>query len=203
MVGIPRELIPSPAPARLLAALTEAEFPGDTKDHHWIASRLHKQAARLNLEQPSEELEDLLLAGLLRERGFDPENCPHLHDRAFPESWLRAAPVLLRCRSCSITWPLIRNGVLRRESGLMPRQSRWRIDGEALLPLTRDWHELGEHLMFANLARTLVALLGDDRPEGEVKITGVSRDTGRRWLKQLQGGLCDLGVDPGRLTFLT
>ncbi len=77
-----------------------------------------------------------------------------------------------------------------------PDKPRWCIKGRHLTPYCRKWYELGECLIFQNLARGLLPLIRDAPEQTEIKITGANRHTGRHWLRELKSALCALGTDP-------
>lgn len=196
MVGIPREIsIPSNR-QRLLTIMREVDFPGGKEDHHWMAHRLETFACKLNEGSPSDFLEDLLLSGLLMERGFDVSASSQLHGRCFPDRWLRAVPALLRHGCPESSWRLIETGVLRFDGEGSGHCHQWCIEGRHLKPYLLAWHELGKCLIFQNLARGLLPLIQDASGQAEITLTGADRHTGRHWLRELKSALRALGSEP-------
>lgn len=198
MVGVPRDIATPPNRQRMLTVLREVDFPGETEDHIWMTRRLEAYARKLNQGVPSDYLEDLLLSGLLLERGFDITTSPQLNGRCFPDRWLRAVPSLLKKGCPESSWRLIEKGVIRFEgkSAGKVNSSRWCIDGKLLEPLFTEWHELGACLVFQNLALALHPLMQEPSESAEITLTGTNRYTGRQWLRELKSALRALGTDP-------
>jgi hypothetical protein len=96
MVGVPRDIATPANRQRMLTIMREVDFPGEHIDHIWMTRRLEAFACKLNQGVPSDYLEDLLLSGLLLERGFDVTASSQLNGRCFPDRWLRAVPSLLK-----------------------------------------------------------------------------------------------------------
>lgn len=196
MVGIPRDVATPPNRQRMLTIMRDVDFPGEPGDHLWMARRLETFACKLNRGTPSDFLEDLLLSGLLLERGFAVTSSPQLNGRCFPDTWLRSVPTLLTHGCPESSWRLIETGVLRFEGQGTGSSHRWCIEGRHLTPYCHEWYELGECLIFQNLARGLLPLLQDASGKTEIKITGANRHTGRHWLRELKSALRALGTDP-------
>jgi len=180
---------------RLAEALREAEVPGEAEDHEWMAGRLHRGLENLDPEDRFPWMEELLLSGLLMGIGMNPADCPRLEGACFPESWLRAVPPMLRSGFPQITWQLIQTGVLTHEGAPWGKTERWRIDGKRLEPLLNEWHELGETLVFRNLARGLAPLSRDHEGRVQIALGNVDRDRGRSWLRQLRNALAPMTPD--------
>mgnify|MGYP000507103875 CR=1 FL=1 len=183
----------SDACLRLIEILNEAALPGDATDHAWIVQRIWHHAERLGEGQQQEYLADLLLTGFLLERGIDPAQIPQLNGRDFPEHSLRAVPPLLKIGCPSSSWRLIEKGVLEYEGTVWGGEGRWVIQGRTLKPLLDEWHELGEQMVMQHVARGLVPLVHDASQPPQVKINGIDRKTGRKWLQDLRSCLQHIG----------
>ncbi|MEX2606065.1 MAG: hypothetical protein WD708_01870 [Kiritimatiellia bacterium] len=198
MVGVPSGIAAPPNRQRMLSIMRDVDFPGGHDDHMWMARRLEAFSCKLNQGSPSAFLEDLLLCGLLMERGFDISDSPQLAGRCFPDRWLRAVPRLLTSGCPESSWRFIEKGVIRFEGKGAGKgnSSRWCIDGKLLEPLFLEWHELGACLIFQNLALALQPLMQEPPESAEITITGTNRHTGRQWLRELKSALRALGTDP-------
>lgn len=174
---------------RLTECLREAGVPGDTEDHDWIARKLMRCRNRMDPESAAPRLEDLLLSGFLLGLGLNPAACSRLEGACFPDTWLRAVPSLLRSGCPPQTWGLVRQGVVSYDGSPPGVAARWKIDGARLRPFLEEWHELGETLVFRNLARGLAPLMEGGAKDVQVALKGVELRAGRRWLRELRGAL--------------
>jgi hypothetical protein len=171
---------------RMVEIFQQAGLPGEAEDHVWMANRLHRIAENVDEGPRVAYITDLLISGLLLERGFDPAHSTHLQGRDFPEHCLRAVPGLLKHGFPRSSWQLVERGVLVFEGVVWGKTERWVIQGQLLKPLLDTWHEIGEQLVFKNLAGGLSPLLNENL---QIKISGVNRETGREWLAGLRQNL--------------
>lgn len=171
---------------RMIEIFQQAGLPGDAEDHVWMANRLHRIAENVAEGTGVAYVEDLLISGLLLERGFDPAHSSHLQGREFPEHCLRAVPGLLKRGFPRSSWQLVEKGVLVFEGAVWGKTERWVIQGQLLKPLLDTWHEIGEQLVFKNVAGGLSPLLNENL---QIKISGVDRETGRQWLSGIRHNL--------------
>jgi len=183
----------SDAVLRVIDILRESGLPGENSDHEWIALRIRHFAENLAEGDSSEYLTDLLITGLLVERGMDPSLSPQLQGRDFPENSLKAVPPLLKIGCPVHSWRLVEKGVLTYEGTVWGDESRWVIRGQMLAPLVEEWHELGEQMLLQHVARGLVPLVHDSQFPPQIKLNGVDRTTGRKWLQGLRSCLQHFG----------
>ncbi|MGA0369606.1 MAG: hypothetical protein ACO3N7_09170 [Kiritimatiellia bacterium] len=181
---------------RLVGLLEKSGLPGDKNDHVWIARRLREYAARAAAENQVEYLADLFLTSLLLERGLDPAGLPELQGARFPEAALKAVPPLLKIGCPALSSKLVEKGVLTYEGRVWGGEGRWVIQGQKLKPLTAEWHEMGEEMIFQHIARGLVPLTRPPHGIPQIKLQGLDRDTGRKWIRGLRSCLERLGGNP-------
>ncbi|WFB34853.1 hypothetical protein P3T73_11850 [Kiritimatiellota bacterium B12222] len=180
---------------RLIEALRESGLPGELSDHEWMAQRIYHFAEQLGEGTQTDYLADLLLTGLLLERGCNPAKSKKLSERNFPDHYLRAVPPLLKVGCPPSSWRLVEKGVLVYEGQVWGNEGRWVIKGQTLKPLLDEWHELGEQLVMQHVAKGLIPLVHDAGEPPQIKINGVDRKTGRKWLTALKECLNSIGGD--------
>lgn len=178
---------------RLLEILSDSGLPGARSDHEWMAQRIWSYAKNLETPDACEYLADLLTTGFLLEHGIDPSTLTQLQGRDFPDAALRAVPPLLKIGCPASSWRLVEKGVLCYEGTVWGGEGRWVIRGQILKPLTDEWHELGEQMVLQHVARGLVPLVHDFHTPPQIKLSGVDRKTGRKWLAGLRDCLAHLG----------
>lgn len=180
---------------RLLEILKQSGLPGDEADHVWMAGRIGHYAESLGDSRSPDDLADLLVTGFLLAHGMDPAGLTQLNGRDFPDAVLRAVPPLLKIGCPASSWHLVEKGVLCYEGPVWGGEGRWVIRGQILKPLMDEWHELGEQLVMQHVARGLVPLVHDSLAPTQIKLNGVDRKTGRKWLAGLRSCLQQLGGD--------
>jgi hypothetical protein len=181
---------------RLARTLREAGVPGDEPDHRWMAGRILRIVEELQPSERHPQMEELLTAGVLRSCGLE-AGIPDL-----PEDWVRAVPFLMQNGFPARTWTLVRHGILRYGGRPWGDSPRWTLDGTRIAPLLAEWHELGEHLVFRNIARALLPLLQGTNGALQIALCGLKRPQGRRCLQALEQALRDCGAPIGHLFLL-
>lgn len=172
---------------RTMEILQQAGMPGEARDHAWMAGKLDRIAAKLDAGRGrSDYVADLLISGLLLERGLDPSGCPHLVGREFPDHCLRAVPGLLKCGFPLRSWQLVESGVLVAEGRGWGGGERWAIQGQKLKPLLDTWHEMGEQMVLKHLAEGLRPLVSEAGDNLQIRLSGLDRGRARQWLMRLR-----------------
>lgn len=166
-----------------LQALEQAQMPGGEEDHRWIARNVARALDPLGDE--ADEVLPAVLSGLLLEMGEDPSKSPDLNGRFFPEGWLESAPALLRSGFPVGAWHLVKAGILQHEKATSNPIGRWRVDAGRVLEELADLYEMGEHLVYQNLAKALVPLVRES-PDASFALAGLSGETFRKWKQALQ-----------------
>jgi hypothetical protein len=189
MVSAVQDLTPEKASHRLISILKETGLPGEDSDHQWIASRLQHHAESLSHVHSSQYVADLLVSGILIERGLDPSKSKYLAGRGFPEACLRSAPKLLQIGCPKSTWELIEAGILSYQGTVWGKTDRWVLHGSFFRSVTDTCHELGRHAVMNKIARGVIPLLHDSGSPVQIQLTGMSRDQGRRCLDELTSQL--------------
>jgi len=166
-----------------LQRLEEAGMPGGEEDHRWIARNVSRALEPLG--DHADHVLPAVLSGLLLEMGEDPSQSPELEGRWFPSGWLESTPALLRSGFPLMAWRLVEAGILVLEKVPMDPKGRWRVDAGRILQEFGDCYELGECLLFRNLARALIPLV-EDRPDVTIVLAGLSPDLTRHWIRSLR-----------------
>lgn len=180
----------------LMQRLKEAALPGERSDHQWIAERILGFAGQLGEGPDVTRIAELLITGFLMDYGMDPAPLPETDGERFSEPALRAVPSLLKAGCPAVSWQLIDKGVLEFHGKAWGGEARWIIRGSLLQHVLEEWHELGEHLVMRRLAGALLPFVSDPDTPSQVKILGVDRGTGRRWVEELRACFVYLGQEP-------
>lgn len=185
MVSAVQNLTNDNSCSRLVAILKETGLPGEASDHEWIAIRLQHHAENVSHTHNPEYLADLFVSGMLLERGLDPSKSKHLEGRRFPEAYLTSAPKLLQIGCPQATWQLVESGLLSYGGTVWGKTDRWILQGQRLKSVADDWHELGQSAIMKKISHGLIPLIHDSSSPLQIKLTGVDREQGRRWLDEL------------------
>ena len=173
---------------RAAGMLEAAGLPGEPSDHLWLARRLHRCLAEVapEGEEALEQMEALLISGLLLEMGQDPSRVPQLRGCCFPDTWLQAVPPLLRSGFPVPAWRLVEASVLSTEGRAVDGRWCWRIAGNALQPVRHEWYELGEQVSVHTLSRALMPLSCEEEAGIRVRIAGLPFREARHWATALR-----------------
>ncbi len=174
-----------------LKMLGEVGMPGAEEDHLWIARNVARALEPLGDE--ADRVLPAVLSGLLLEMGQDPSKSPELEGRWFPAGWVESSPALLRSGFPVTAWRMVAAGILTLEKAPADPAGRWRVDAGRMVEDFGEWYEMGEQLLFRNLAKALLPLiLGQS--DVTVALAGLSAEQTRHWIRRLRQEWVESGV---------
>ena len=126
-----------------------------------------------------------VLSGLLLEMGEDPSKSPELRGRYFPAGWIESSPALLRSGFPVTAWRMVAVGILSLEKSPTDPTGRWRVNAGRMVEHFGEWYEMGEQLLFRNLAKALLPLILEQL-DVTIAIAGLSAEVTRHWIRCLR-----------------